>query len=249
MFAIAPAGGSLAFRLMPVPVRDAAQRTDWLEGMLMLSKDETRELYRRRAKRYDLLSQLYRLSGFNINRYRQDTISALGLCPGDQVVELGCGTGLNFEYVQRIIGPEGSIVAVDLTDAMLDVARCRVAREHWTNVEIVQADLAEWQFPVGVSAVYSTLAITLVPEYDEIIKRASRALRPGGSLAVLDMKEPERWPTWLVNLAVWLYRPFGVSLDLAHRHPWESIGRYLRQTSYKEYYFGAIYVCAGRKEA
>lgn len=213
----------------------------------MLNKDETRNLYRRRAKRYDLSIQLYRLFGFEMDRYRQDAISALGLAPGDQVVELGCGTGLNFEYVQRIIGPKGKIVAVNLTDAMLDVARWRVAREHWTNVEIVQADLAEWQFPVGVSAVYSMFAITLVPEYDAIIERASGALRPGGTLAILDMKEPEHWPTWLIKLAVWLNKPFGVSLDLADRHPWESIGRHLRQTEYKEYYFGAIYVCAGKK--
>jgi len=220
-----------------------------VEAAMMLNKDETRDLYRRRAKRYDLSIQLYRLFGFEMERYRQDAISALGLGPGDQVVELGCGTGLNFEYVQRIIGPEGKIVAVDLTDAMLDVARCRVAREHWTNVEIVQADVAKWQFPVGVSAVYSTFAITLVPEYDAIIERASRALRPGGSLAVMDMKKPDHWATWLVKLAVWLNKPFGVSLDLADRHPWESIGRYLRKTDYREYYFGAIYVCAGRKDA
>lgn len=222
---------------------------DWLVDTLMLSKDETRNLYRRRARRYDLSIQLYRLFGFEMDRYRQDVISTLDLRPGDQVVELGCGTGLNFEYVQQIIGPEGKIIAIDLTDAMLDVARCRVSREHWANVEIVQADLAEWQFPVGISAVYSTFAITLVPEYDAIIERASRALRPGGTLAVLDMKEPERWPTWLVNLAVWLNRPFGVSLDLAKRRPRESIGRYLRESDYREYYFGAIYVCSGRKDA
>ena len=216
---------------------------------MALNKVETQDLYRRRAKRYDWSIQLYRLFGFDMDRYRQDAISALGLGPGDQVVELGCGTGLNFEYVQKMIGPEGKIVAVDLTDAMLDVARCRVARANWTNVEIVQADLAEWRFPVGVSAAYSTFAITLVPEYDAIIERASRALKPGGSLAVLDMKEPERWPTWLINLAVWLNNPFGVSLDLSNRHPWESIRRHLRQTDFKEYYFGAIYVCAGRKDA
>ena len=125
----------------------------------------------------------------------------------------------------------------------------RISRERWTNVKLLQADFAHWQFPADVSAVYSTFAITLVSEYEQVIKRASRALRPGGTMAVLDMKEPASWPRWLVKLAVWLNKPFGVSLDLADRHPWESIGRYLRQTSYKEYYFGAIYVCAGRKEA
>jgi demethylmenaquinone methyltransferase/2-methoxy-6-polyprenyl-1,4-benzoquinol methylase len=176
-------------------------------------------------------------------------VSALALSPGDSVVELGCGTGLNFAHVQRVIGLDGKIIGVDLTDAMLDKARDRVARERWTNVELIQADLAEWHFPVGVSGVYSTLALTLVPEYERVIERASRALRSGGKLAVLDMREPSGWPTCLVRLAAWLNKPFGVSLDLSDRHPWESIRRYLTETHYKEYYFGVLYLCSGKKVA
>ncbi len=214
---------------------------------MALSKNEARDLYRKRAKRYDLSVQIYPLFGFNVKKYRQDTISALALKPGDAVVELGCGTGLNFAYVQRVIGPGGKIIGVDLTDAMLDVARDRVARENWTNVELVQADLAEWQFPVGVSGVYSTFALTLVPEYDMIIERAARTLKPNGRLAVCDFKEPLGWPAWLVRFAAWLNKPFGVSLDLADRHPWESIKRHLTETEYKEYYFGVLYLCAGKK--
>ena len=214
---------------------------------MTLSKDETRDLYRRRAKRYDLSVQIYRLLGFDVERYRQDTITALALCPSDVVVELGCGTGLNFAYVQQGIGPQGKIIGVDLTDAMLDVARDRVTRERWTNVELVQADLAGWQFPDGISGVYSTLALTLVPEYDTIIERASRAMRAGRRLAVLDMKEPEGWPAWLIRLAAWLNKPYGVSLELADRHPWESIRQYLTETEFKEYYFGTLYLCVGEK--
>lgn len=216
---------------------------------MALSKTQTRELYRKRARRYDFWVQVYPLFGVNLDRYRRDTISALALQPGDTVVELGCGTGLNFGYVQQAIGPAGKIIGVDLTDSMLDVARDRVAREKWTNVALVRADLASWEFPSGISGAYSTLALTLVPEYDKVIERASSALKPEGRLAILDMKLPEAWPKWLVRLAVWLNKPFGVSLELAHRHPWESIRRYLTETEYREYYFGALYLCAGKKMA
>ncbi len=212
-----------------------------------LSKTEVRDLYRKRAGRYDLVTQMiYPLFGFRVKQYRQDTVAALALKPGDTVVELACGPGLNFAYVQRVIGPRGKIIGVDLTDAMLDVARSRVAREGWTNVELAQADLAEWQFPAGISGVYSTFAITIVPDYDTIIERASRALKLEGRLAVFDFKEPVGWPAWLVRLAAWLNKPFGVSLDLAERHPWESIRRCLTETKYQEYYFGALYLCAGK---
>ena len=214
---------------------------------MALDKNETRSLYRKRARRYDLWVEVYSLFGFKMRQYRQDTVSALALKPGDTVVELGCGTGLNFGYVERAVGPTGKIIGVDLTDSMLDVARQRIADRRWTNVALVQADLAEWEFPVGVSGVYSTLALTLVPEYDAVIQRASRALKPKGRLAVFDIKEPEGWPTWLVRFAAWLNKPFGVSLALANRHPWESIRRYLTQTDYGEYYFGMLYLCAGMK--
>lgn len=214
---------------------------------MALSKTETRDLYRKRAKRYDLTVLVYRLFGFRLRRYRQDTVSALALKPGDTVVELGCGTGLNFEYVQRAIGPTGRLIAVDLTDAMLELARARAAKEGWSNVEFVQADMAEWRPPTGIHAAYSTLALTLVPEYDRIVQRASEALAPGGKFAVLDMKDPEGWPRWLVKLSARLNAPFGVSLDLADRHLWSSIERYFSSTELREYYFGALYLCVGTK--
>jgi len=214
---------------------------------MALDKNETRGLYRKRASRYDFWVKVYPLFGFKMRQYRQDTVSALALSPGDTVVELGCGTGLNIEFVQQAVGPSGKIIGVDLTDSMLDVARERIAAQEWTNVELVQADIAEWEFPAGISGVYSTLALTLVPEYDAVIQRASRALTPGGRLAVFDMKEPKGWPTWLIRFVAWLNKPFGVSLELADRHPWESIRRSLAETEYREYYYGALYLCAGKK--
>jgi ubiquinone/menaquinone biosynthesis C-methylase UbiE len=214
---------------------------------MALDKNETRNLYRKRAGRYDLAVKIYPMFGFDVERYRKDTVTALSLNPGDTVVELGCGTGLNFKYLERAIGPEGKIIGVDLTGPMLEVARDRVTREGWTNVELVQADVAEWTIPQGIAGVFSTLALTLVPEYDGVIERASRALRPGGRLAVLDIKNPAGWPHWLVRFAAWLNKPFGVSLELADRHPWESIRKYLAEVEFHEYYFGALYLSVGEK--
>lgn len=216
---------------------------------MALTSLQTRDLYRRRAGRYDTTVRLLRLVGIDLERYRRDTIAALGLKPGDTVVELGCGTGLNFAHVQQRIGPQGRLIGVDLTDAMLRVARERVAREGWRNVELVQADIAQWHIPEGVDAVFSTLALTLVPEYDEVIRHVSRALRPGGKMAVLDMKDPPRWPRWLVQFFAWLNKPFGVSLDLADRHPWESMAGYLKVTTFREYFGGALYLCTATRPA
>lgn len=214
---------------------------------LALSKDQTRDLYRRRAAGYDTVVLIYRLFGIDLEHYRSETIDHLALKPGDTVVELGCGTGLNFERVERRIGPQGRLIGVDLTDRMLDVARARVAQFGWANVELIQADIVCWTPPDGLDGIYSTLALTLVPEYENVIGRCGRALKAGGRLAVFDMKEPHNWPHWLVKFAAWLNKPFGVSLELSDRHPWEAIRRNLQQVAFVEYYFGVLYLCVGQK--
>lgn len=103
---------------------------------MTLSKRETRDLYRKRAKRYDLSVQIYPFLGFRIDHYRRETVSELRLRPGDTIIELGCGTGLNFPYLERAVGSEGKIIGVDLTDSMLAVAKDRVESEGWGNVTL-----------------------------------------------------------------------------------------------------------------
>ncbi len=210
-----------------------------------LNKQQISALYSLRARRYDVALRLYGLAGFRLEWYRRLAVEALALQKGDAVVDLACGTGLNFPYLERATGESGHIIGVDLTGAMLDQARRRVAVEGWRNVELIQSDLARYSFPDGVGAVLSTYAITLVPEYDEVIARAAASLRPGGRLAILDFKRPERWPEWLVRLGAWAYKPYGVSLDLAVRHPWESVDRYLRHVLYREFYLGGLYLSVG----
>jgi ubiquinone/menaquinone biosynthesis C-methylase UbiE len=210
-------------------------------------KEQLRRLYRRRAGGYDRAMWLFRLAGFRVDHYRRSTVGSLGLRPGDTVVELGCGTGLNFSLLRQAVGEEGTLVGVDLTDAMLEVAETRVREEGWNNVRLVQSDLADYRPPEGIAGALSTFAITLVPEYDEVVGRVAGALCPAGRLAILDFKEPEGWPRWLVRLAAWANRPFGVTLDLAERHPWESVGRHLTEVERRELYFGAVYLSVGKK--
>ncbi len=198
-----------------------------------------------RAGRYDFSLGLYSLAGFRLERYRRLTMEALGLTSGDTVVDLACGTGLNFSYLQKAVGETGRIIGVDMTEAMLDRARQRVAQHRWENVELIQLDVAQYPFPQEVATIVSTYAITLLPEYDDVIRRGPRALRPGGRLAVLDFKKPEHWPEWLIRFGAWAFSPYGVSLDLAVRHPWESIDRYLKRVAYREFYLGGLYLCVG----
>lgn len=213
---------------------------------MMSSRDDVRALYRRRAKRYDSATQLYRLMGFPLKRYRAMAVEALGLSAGDTVVEVGCGTGANLGALREAVGERGRVVGVDLTPEMLEAARRKVSQRGWRNVELVRADAASYPFPPNVAAILSTFALTLVPEYDAVVARGAAALRPGGRWVVLDLELPP-WPSWLVDVGVALTRPYGVDRDVAHRHAWESVQRHLDHSVMRELYFGAAYLIQGTK--
>jgi demethylmenaquinone methyltransferase/2-methoxy-6-polyprenyl-1,4-benzoquinol methylase len=210
-----------------------------------LGRDEVVELYRRRAPRYDLTSHLYWLIGYPVDRYRREGIDALRLRPGDTVVELGCGTGHNLPLLCEAVGSEGRVIGVDLTDAMLTQARRRVERAGWHNVELLCSDAAAFAWPPRVDGVLSTYALTLVPEFDDVIRRAAATLGPGRRMVAVDLKAPGGWPRWVLRAVVALVRPFGVTLGLAERHPWESMRRHFTSSEVREHYLGTTYVAIG----
>jgi len=212
---------------------------------MALDKKSIESLYQKRAKRYDFSANTYYLLGIREFAYRKMAIRALNLEKGNTVVEIGCGTGLNFKYLRKHVGPEGQIIGVDLTPEMLSVAEKRIKRNGWLNIALVQSDAAAYQFPERVDGIISTFALTLVPEYDKVIQKGAAALSPGKRFVIVDFKKSDDWPMWLLSLFVIFTRPFGVSLDLADRHLWESVRRYMALVEFKELYFGGIYLCVG----
>ncbi len=216
---------------------------------MAFDKQKIIRIYQERAKRYDLTANTYYLFGFREFAYRKTAVRALRLKPGDTVVELGCGTGLNFGLLRQGVGAGGRIIGVDLTPAMLDRARQRARRNHWDNIELVQSDAAAYRFPERVDGIISTFALTLVTEYDRVIRNGAAALSSGRRFVILDFKKPGKWPGWLIQTFALMTRPFGVTLDLAERHPWESVQRHMALVDFKELYFGAVYVCFGEAPA
>jgi ubiquinone/menaquinone biosynthesis C-methylase UbiE len=214
---------------------------------MALTKTQLRDLYRRRAANYDYTANFYYLIGFREVQYRKRAVSALRLKHGDTVVEVGCGTGLNFPYLLQSVGETGRLIGVDLTDAMLKEAMKRVQRNGWHNVELVEADAVAYVFPTGIRGVLSTFALTLVPEYEQVIDHAARALAVGGRLVVADFKKPDQWPGWLVKLGVLITKPFGVSLDLTDRKPWEVMRKYFARVTVTEHFGGCVYIAEGAK--
>ncbi len=219
----------------------------------MSQNDATREhlieTYRRKAKRYDVTSRLYPVPGYPQLSQRRRAVRALGLRPGDSVVDVACGTGLNFALLEEAVGPAGRIVGVDLTDAMLAQAQDRIETNGWSNVSLVQADATEFDFPTGIEAILSTYALTQVPGCAEVIARGAAALAEGGHWAVLDLKLPAGTPRWLAQLGMAIVRPFASIDEWGQRRPWETIRGVMQEEladfSWSELCFGTAFLAAG----
>lgn len=208
--------------------------------------------YQKLAKYYDCLGeQLFGLvlSPFGYLSYRKQAISALKLQPGDTVIDLCCGTGLNFPLLVEAIGPEGKIIGVDLTDGMLAQARQRAEANHWTNIELVQSNAANYHFPLEVDGIISTWAMTLIPEYDQVIQNGCQALSPAKRWCILDLRKPDNWLSFAAPLLSFLFiRPFGGNLKMADRHPWEPIQEHLTKTIFIKLLMGFAYIAVGEKK-
>ena len=211
------------------------------------------EIYRKKAKHYDLTSRLYPVPGYPERAQRRRAVRALGLRPGDRVVDVACGTGLNFPLIEEVIGPDGRIVGVDLTDAMLAQAGDRVATNGWRNISLVQADAADFDFPAEVDAILSTYALTQVPECAAVIAHGSAALSAGGRWVVLDLKIPGNLPRWLVRLGTAPVRPITSIDQWIMRRPWEVIreamDEELADVSWIELFFGTAFLATGSRRA
>jgi demethylmenaquinone methyltransferase/2-methoxy-6-polyprenyl-1,4-benzoquinol methylase len=217
--------------------------------------DNTREhlveTYRKKAKHYDLTSRFYPVPGYPQRAQRLQAVRALGLRPGATVVDVACGTGLNFSLLEQAIGPNGRIVGVDLTDAMLAQARQRIETNGWRNVSLVQADAAEFDFPTEVDAILSTYALSHVPDCGDVIAHGAAALSRGGHWVVLDLKAPDNVPRWLAQLGIAVGRRFGSIDEWATRRPWDAVHAAMQDEladlSWTELCFGTAFLAAGSR--
>jgi demethylmenaquinone methyltransferase/2-methoxy-6-polyprenyl-1,4-benzoquinol methylase len=231
--------------------RDAAE----LEERAVTQTDRTQErlieTYRKKAKHYDITSRLYPAPGYPQRVQRLRAVQALGLRAGDSVIDVACGTGLNFPLIEEVIGPDGRIVGVDLTDAMLAQAQDRMEMNGWSNISLVQADAADFDFPTGVDAILSTYAMTQVPECAEVIAHGAAALSAGGRWVVLDLKVPGRTPGWLAQLGTAAVRPFAAIDEWIMRRPWDAIRAAMQEeladVSWTELFFGTAFLAAGSR--
>jgi SAM-dependent methyltransferase len=115
-------------------------------------------------------------------------VAQLALQPGETVLDLGSGGGIDVFLAARQVGPAGRVIGVDMTPKMIEVARENARTDGYDNVEFRHGRLEA--LPVedaSIDAVTSNCVINLVPDKAAVYAEIARVLRPGGRVVVSDL--------------------------------------------------------------
>ena len=177
---------------------------------------------------------------------REKATEHLALSRGDSVLEIGCGTGNSFPFLQDAVGPHGEVHGVDISSGMLGKARERCNANHWRNVHLHMCDAADYTALEPLDGVLFSLSYNTMPHHRTVLRRAWEQLRPGGRLVIMDAKLPSGpAEKLLLPFSLWLMKHTMLGNPLIQ--PWKELAEISDYVDMDQCLFGSYYICRAMK--
>jgi SAM-dependent methyltransferase len=192
--------------------------------------------YRRRAGIYDLELALF-------EPIRRRTVAQLALQRGQTVLDVGCGTGLSFDLLQRGVGAGGRVVGIEQSPEMIAHARQRVVRRRWRNVSLLCAPVEEARISWRADAALLHFTHDILQRPDAV-GNVLRHLKPGARVVASGLKWAESW-RWPANLVVLPAALHSVSSLAGLGAPWAGLAKTVPGLDVKTMLFGAVFIASG----
>jgi phosphatidylethanolamine/phosphatidyl-N-methylethanolamine N-methyltransferase len=175
-------------------------------SVTVVENDFVTRVYKKLASVYDFTF------GPALHPGRVDAIRRMSIRPGDRVLEVGVGTGINVD----LYPPSCAVTGVDLSSPMLEKARDRVARTGVRNVRLLQMDAANLKFADDTfDIVYAPYVISVVPDPVAVTREMHRVCRPGGRIVILNhFRSQNAVGAWMERIIAPAAKYLGFKSDL-----------------------------------
>jgi SAM-dependent methyltransferase len=197
-----------------------------------------KEIYRHHAPWYDKVAAPVLGS-----TYQLEAVSSLGLKTGDIVVDVACGTGSNFTFIQRCIGNTGHLIGIDLSNEMLQQAKSRVAAHGWPNVTLINAPAEKAEFNETADAFLFSFAHDVLQSSVALYNLFQHAIR-GARVSACGIKWAPWWNFSLNCIVFQIARKYHTVHDGLSK-PWERLVGFTSDLEINLRAFDTIYVAHG----
>ena len=179
------------------------------------------ETHRKAQKTYNIAADSFDHPANSYwNRYGEKTIKRLALSQGNRVLDVACGTGASAIPAGEMVGPDGKVIGIDLSEEMLNLARKKALSKGLDHVDFRYGNMVDLEYSKEFDAVVCVFGVFFVADMEKLLSGLWKFLKPGGKLAIT---------TWGANLFEPLYKTFDDTVkqirpDLVSEfRPWDKL--------------------------